>query len=122
MRLRRVLLVQGVYFAATGASPFVSRRLFERVTGPKPEWWLVQTVGGLVTTIGGALIGGALRYDEPPAEVVAVAAGSALTLAAVDVVYVARRRIAPTYLIDAAAELAILAGLASGAWQARRSG
>ena len=51
--LRRTLAAQGVYYVATGAAPFVSRRAFEAVTGPKREWWLVQTVGGLVTAIGG---------------------------------------------------------------------
>src|SRR3954453_8582479 len=41
---RRVLLLQGGYYVLTGVAPFVSRRAFERVTGPKAEWWLVQTV------------------------------------------------------------------------------
>jgi hypothetical protein len=108
--LRRILLTQGSYYLATGIAPFLSRRLFERVTGPKTEWWLVQTVGGLVTSMGAAMVAGALR-DEPPAEVVGMAAGAAGTLAAIDVVYVARRRIAPTYLLDAAAQLALLGGI-----------
>lgn len=110
-RVQRVLLAQGVYYVATGVAPFVSRRLFERVTGPKREWWLVQTVGGLVTAIGCALIGSATR-DRPVPEALVVGAGGAATLAAIDVVYVARGRIAPVYLLDAAAELALLAGLA----------
>jgi hypothetical protein len=110
--VRRVLLGQGIYYAATGIAPFVSRRLFERVTGPKLEWWLVQTVGGLVTAMGGAMIGSGLRDGDPPPEIVLLAAGGAATLAAIDVTYVARGRIAPTYLLDAAAQLAILAGLA----------
>jgi hypothetical protein len=108
--LRRVLLTQGGYYVATGVLPFVSRRLFEAVTGPKREWWLVQTVGGIVTVIGGALISSAVRRETSP-ELVAVGAGTAAALAAIDVVYVARRRIAPTYLIDAGAQLGILAAL-----------
>jgi hypothetical protein len=108
--LRRVLLTQGGYYMATGVLPFVSRRLFEAVTGPKREWWLVQTVGGIVTVIGGALISSAVRRETSP-ELVAVGAGTAAALAAIDVVYVARRRIAPTYLIDAGAQLGILAAL-----------
>ena len=108
--LRRVLLTQGGYYMATGVLPFVSRRVFEAVTGPKREWWLVQTVGGIVTVIGGALISSAVRRETSP-ELVAVGAGTAAALAAIDVVYVARRRIAPTYLIDAGAQLGILAAL-----------
>ena len=41
----RVLLAQGGYYVATGVAPFISRRLFEAITGPKSDWWLVQTVG-----------------------------------------------------------------------------
>jgi hypothetical protein len=53
---RKVLAAQGAYYVATGVAPFVSRRAFEVVTGPKLEWWLVQTVGALVTAAGGALL------------------------------------------------------------------
>jgi hypothetical protein len=109
--MRRVLLAQGGYYVATGVLPFVSRRTFEAVTGPKQEWWLVQTVGGLVTVIGGALVSGALRRDTP-SELLAVAVGSAATLAGIDIVYVAKRRIAPTYLVDAGAQLGALGALA----------
>jgi len=110
---RAVLLAQGGYYVATGVLPFVSRRAFEAVTGPKREWWLVQTVGGLVTVIGCALLVIGIRRRSNP-ELVGVAAGSAAVLAAIDVVYVAKRRISPSYLVDAAIELALLGGLAAG--------
>ena len=110
-----VLMVQGAYYVATGALPFVSRRAFEAVTGPKLEWWLVQTVGALVTVAGGALLSGARQRRTTP-ELLWVAAGSAASLAAIDVVYVAKRQIAPTYLLDAAAQLALLGAL----WHRRR--
>ena len=113
---RTPLLVQGGYYAATGVLPFVSRRLFEALTGPKREWWLVQTVGSLVTVEGAGLLAAAMRRRQTP-ELVAIAAGSALALGAIDVVYVARRRIAPTYLADAAVEGAIAGWLA---WELRR--
>src|SRR3954468_13159369 len=83
---RRVLLLQGGYYLVTGVAPFVSRRAFERVTGPKAEGWLVQTVGGLAMTIGGALLSAAVRRSASP-ELVGLAAGSAVTFAAVDVVH-----------------------------------
>jgi hypothetical protein len=112
-RARPVLAAQGAYYVATGVLPFVSRRAFEAVTGPKREWWLVQTVGALVTVVGGALIAGVAR-DRVTPELAAVAAGCAGSLAAIDVVYVARGRIAPTYLGDAAIQMALLAAGAKG--------
>src|SRR4051812_50127952 len=96
---RPVLVAQGAYYAATGLLPFVSRRAFEAVTGPKREWWLVQTVGALVTVIGGAMGSAAVRRRVTP-EVLALASGGAGALAAIDIVYVARRRISPAYLLD----------------------
>jgi hypothetical protein len=112
-RRRRALLAQGAYYLGTGIAPFISRRAFERVTGPKREWWLVETVGVLVTAVGGGLIGAAAR-DRVTPELLAIAAGCAGGLAAVDVVYVARGRIAPTYLADAAVQVALLVGQARG--------
>jgi hypothetical protein len=109
--IRAALLAQGGYYVATGIAPFVSRRAFEAVTGPKREWWLVETVGVLVTAVGGGLIVGAAR-DRVTPELVAIAAGCAGGLAAIDVVYVARGRIAPSYLADAAIQIALLAGQA----------
>jgi hypothetical protein len=109
---RPALAAQGAYYVATGVLPFVSRRAFEALTGPKREWWLVQTVGALVTVIGGALLASAAREDAPPPpELIAIAAGTAAALAAIDVVYVAKGRIAPTYLADAAVELALAGDL-----------
>ena len=104
---RRVLVAQSAYYLITGVLPFVSRRAFEAVTGPKREWWLVQTTGALVTVIGGALASATARRRVTP-ELLAVATGSAAALGTIDVVYVARRRIAPTYLLDAAVQAALL--------------
>jgi hypothetical protein len=109
---RAVLTAQAGYYVATGVLPFVSRRAFEAVTGPKREWWLVETVGALVTVVGGALLAGA-RANRITPELRGIAAGSAASLATIDVVYVAKGRIAPTYLADAAAQLALLGGLAA---------
>jgi hypothetical protein len=112
-RIRRTLLTQGAYYVGTGIAPFVSRRAFEAVTGAKREWWLVETVGVLVTAVGGGLIGAAAR-DRLTPELLGIAAGCAGGLAAVDVVYVARGRIAPAYLADAAVQVALLVGQARG--------
>ena len=120
-RIRKALLAQGAYYVATGVAPFVSRRAFEAVTGSKREWWLVETVGMLVTAVGAGLIGAAAR-DRLTPELLAIAAGCAGGLAAIDVVYVVRRRIAPTYLADAVIQIALLAGHArasQGDWTRR---
>jgi hypothetical protein len=103
---RRPLLVQGAWFVITGLAPFASRRAFEAMTGPKREWWLVQTVGALVAVVGAGSAASALR-GRPAPEVVGIAVGSAAALAGIDVVHVARGRIAPTYAVDAAIELAL---------------
>jgi hypothetical protein len=108
---RRVLLTQGGYYVGTGLLPFLSRRLFAALTGPKREWWLVETVGGVVSVIGAAVAMAALRR-EPPPEVVVAAAGTAATLATIDVLYVAKGRIAPTYLVDAGTEIGLILALA----------
>ena len=110
MRRRDVVGALGGYYLATGVAPFVSRRAFEAVTGPKREWWLVQTVGVLVTAAGGAMVSAAAR-DRVTPEIAGLGAGCAVGLAAIDVVHVARGRIAPTYLADAAVELAGIAAL-----------
>jgi hypothetical protein len=111
---RRTAAAQAAWYVPTGVLPFVSRRAFEALTGSKREWWLVQTVGGLVTAVGVAL-GLAARRDDVTPELALAAAGSAATLGAIDVVHVARGRLPPTYLLDAVIEGALLAGWARAA-------
>ena len=111
MRTSTVLLVQGGYYATTGIAPFVSREAFEAVTGPKRDWWLVQTVGAVVTAVGAGLIAAGARRRATP-ELVGIAAGCAAGLAVIDVYHVARGRIARSYLLDAACQSAALAALA----------
>jgi hypothetical protein len=110
---RKVLVAQGTYYALTGVAPFVSRRGFEAVTGAKKEWWLIQTVGVLVTAVGAGILGAATR-DRVTPELELIAGGCAVGLAAIDVIYVARARIAPAYLADAAIQLALVTGHAAG--------
>ena len=95
----------------TGLWPLVDFRSFERVTGPKVDRWLVKTVGVLVAVIC-AVLGLTARRRHVTPEVETLAVGGALGLAAIDVVDVARRRIRPVYLLDAASELALVVGWA----------
>ena len=106
--IRKSLLAQGAYYLGTGVAPFVSRRAFEAVTGRKKEWWLVETVGVFVTAVGSGIAAAAAR-DRVTPEITAIAATCAGGLAAIDIVYVARGRISPAYLADAATQLALLA-------------
>lgn len=106
---RIVALAQGFYFATTGIWPIFSIKTFEAVTGPKRDHWLVKTVGALVGILGGVLIASASKR-EPSRDLEQVAVGSAAALAAVDAVYVARKRISPIYLLDTVAEAVLILG------------
>lgn len=107
---RRLARLMGWYYLLTGIWPLLHIRSFEWITGPKVDRWLVKTVGALVTATGATLLLAAKRDAVGP-EVATLAAGNAAALAAVDVVYVAKQRIRPIYLLDAALEILLL-----GAW------
>ena len=100
----RLALAQGAFYVATGVWPLVSIRTFEAVTGPKVDRWLVKTVGALVTVIGGVLVAAGSQRRVTP-EIASLAGGSAVALASIDAVYVAKGRISPIYLLDAIVEL-----------------
>lgn len=107
----RLAEIQGLYFAGGGVWPLLHMRSFEAVTGPKVDRWLVRTTGALLAVIGGALVSAARTRRVTP-EIRGLAVGSAAAVAVVDVVYALRGRISPVYLLDAAAEAALLAGWA----------
>ena len=100
-------LGQGLYYLVTGIWPLVSRRTFESVTGPKADWWLVKTLGTLISVVGAVLVIAGVRRHTT-IESSALAVGSAAGLAACDMVFVARRRISPVYLLDALSEIVLL--------------
>lgn len=120
--MRRALVwlaaLQGAYFALTGVWALVHLESFELVTGPKTDDWLVRTVGVLVLVIGAVLLVAASRL-RVPFEVALLAVGSALGLAAIDVVYATGDVIRDVYLLDALAELALVALWAAALWRAR---
>jgi hypothetical protein len=98
---------QGAYYALTGLWAILGIKSFQKITGPKTDIWLVKTVGALVIAIGAALGMAGLRRNETP-EITVLGAGSAAALGAIDVVYVACKRISPIYLLDAIAEAGII--------------
>lgn len=109
---RAILGVQGVFYVATGLWAIFSIRTFQEITGPKVDLWLVKTVGVLVTVIGSVLALAAVRRRGSP-EIDALAAGSALALATIDIVYSTSGRISKVYLLDAVAETVLAASLAA---------
>jgi hypothetical protein len=114
---RRVLELaaqgQAVFYVLTGIWALVDITSFQKVTGPKTDLWLVKTVGALVIAVG-APIGLAARKRRLTPELGVLAVGSAASLATIDLVYVAKKRISPVYLLDAVAELGLIALWAAG--------
>lgn len=98
------LLAQGLYYSATGLWPFVHRKSFLKVTGPKNDLWLVHAVGALVTATGTVFLKSAAKKRVTP-EIRLLAAGSALGLAAVEIHSVWRGAIRKIYLADTLMEL-----------------
>jgi hypothetical protein len=103
------LKILALYYCVTGVWPIVHLRSFYAVTGRKSEGWLVQTFGALICGIGAVLLGNPPREGRRIQESVAAAAGGALI--ASEVAFVARRRISPIYLADAALETLLLLAL-----------
>ncbi len=106
----RLAVAQGLYYTVTGLWPLLSMGTFKAVTGPKQDRWLVRTVAVLVTVVGAATGLAGLRRRRTP-EIALMAGGSAAGLGAIDAWYGGRGRISRLYLLDAAAEAALV-----GAW------
>lgn len=109
---------QAVYYVITGLWAQVSIGTFQKVTGPKTDLWLVKTVGLLIIAIGAAL-GVSGRRRNPTPEIPLLAVSSAAGLTAIDVIYVAKGRISPVYLLDAIAEVGLI-GLWALVWPGER--
>ncbi len=109
-----VALLQGVFYLVTGLWPLLHIQSFLKVTGPKTDLWLVKTLGVLISVIG-MVLGSAGVQRSVNRDLALLGGGSAAALTAIDVIYVARRRISPVYLVDAVTELALIVGWSIGA-------
>jgi hypothetical protein len=98
----------GAFNIAGGLWPLLHLRSFEGMFGPKTDRWLEYTVAGLLTAIGYAQRRAGTPGDWHHARRLGV--GTAGTLLLIDLVYVPQGRIRRTYLIDAAAEAALILG------------
>lgn len=107
---RRVAGLQAGLYLSTGIWPVAHRRSFEWVTGRKTDFWLAQTVGATVAAIGLGLAQAAWRRRGVAPELRTIGVASAAGLALVDVIFVARKRISPVYLLDAVVETALVLG------------
>lgn len=94
------------YLVATGFWSLVHRRSFERVTGPKEDYWLVQTVGALAIAIGASL-GTAVRRQAQEPETIVLGAASCVAFGLASVR--ASQTESRLYLGDALLEIAFLA-------------
>jgi ABC-type Fe3+-siderophore transport system permease subunit len=104
--LLKLALIQGLFYLATGVWPLIDIESFQVVTGPKTDLWLVRTVGVLVAVVGAVLIAASRNRRVTP-EIVMLAVGAALGLAAIDLRYALTGRISPVYLADAMVEIAL---------------
>jgi hypothetical protein len=104
--LPKLALAQGLFYLATGVWPLIDIVSFQLVTGPKTDLWLVRTVGVLVSVVGAVLIA-ASRTRRITPEIVMLAVGSALGLAAIDLRYALAGRISAVYLADAVVEIGL---------------
>jgi hypothetical protein len=109
--------IQGTYFALTGLWPLVSIETFQMVTGQKTDHlvtgheadhWLVNTVGALVTANAVVFLAAAWNRRKT-IDVAILGISAAIALTAIDLVYVVRGTISAIYLVDAAAEVVLIA-------------
>lgn len=103
-----VARAQGVFNILGGSWPLVSLRSFEFVYGKKNDVFLQKTVGGLLLSIGVVQV---LADDTASSMSVVrrVGVATALTLLAVDVLYIPKGEMRKTYIQDAICELGWIA-------------
>jgi peptidoglycan/LPS O-acetylase OafA/YrhL len=106
-QVRSLALLHALYFLIGGAWAVMGKRTFEAVTGPKVDYWLVRTVGGLLSVTGSVLALASIRNRLTP-EIRYLAIGMSGVLASVSLVYSIKGRIRPVYLLDAVANVVLI--------------
>jgi hypothetical protein len=101
---KNVARAQGIFNMLGGAWPLVSLGSFERVYGKKSDVFLQKTVGGLLFSIGCVQLTAADSPEQMPS-VRRIGVATALTLLAIDLVYVPKREMRWTYWQDAFCEM-----------------
>lgn len=107
--LRLTARTQALYYIPFSVWGVVNIRSFMWVTGKKQDVWLVKTVCLLLISVG-AMIGRAGRKGRITPEIAGLGISSAASLTIIDIWYVAKGRIRWVYLLDAFANLGLIAG------------
>lgn len=94
----------GAFYLTTGLWPLLHRSSFEQVSGPKTDWWLVQTVAGLLIANGVVQITTPATPDALR-QARRIGIGTAAALAAIELRYAPTGRIRKIYLVDAVVEV-----------------
>ncbi|WP_266205103.1 hypothetical protein [Pontibacter kalidii] len=102
-----VATLQGAFWLVTGVWPFVHLESFVWVTGPKQDYWLLYTVGLLISVIGATLLAAGIR-KQVTAEIKWLGVGAAAGLIGIDVYYALNDVIRDVYLLDAVAEATLI--------------
>jgi hypothetical protein len=105
---KKLSMVHGAFFVASGLWPLISMRTFEKVTGPKEDDWLVKTVGLLIAVSGATLLRSGLRSTVSD-EIALNSAGQAFALGSISLIYSLKGRISKVYLLDTTIEYALVA-------------
>lgn len=105
---KSVAVAQGIYYVVTGIWPLLSMGTFQLITGRKRDLWLVQTAGALIG-LNGCVLFAASRTRRIPPEMAVLGAGTAASLATIDILYYKRGILRWVYLGDALAELGCIA-------------
>jgi hypothetical protein len=107
LNYQTLLKIQGIYYIITGIWPILSMDTFLMVTGPKTDLWLVIVVGMLIF-LNGLVFLYCSYAKERNIPVEFLAAGMALTLAVLEVIFFIQGIISAVYLLDAALELVLV--------------
>lgn len=106
-KLNLVSVLQGIYWAVTGVWPLVHMRSFVWVSGPKDDYWLVRTVGLLLTLIGGVLLTAGFNKRVTP-EIKWLGIGGAASMAFIDFYYALNDVIWDIYMLDGGLEIVLI--------------
>jgi hypothetical protein len=110
--LARLAQAQGAYYFLSGAWPLLAPASFQAVTGPKFDFWLVETVG-LILVVAGAVLFLAGRAHRVTREIALLGAALAAVLGSIDIWCVLEPHTTRAYWFDAVVQLGLL-----GAWAA----
>src|SRR5690554_6350599 len=102
----------GIYYLITALWPLISIKTFELVTGPKVDKWLVYTVSCLLIAPSFLYIYTGLNEELISPLIIFLAFTNGILLILIDVIFVLKKVIWKTYLVDAILQIILLTFLA----------